>query len=410
MVPKTLLLTNHAPGRKSAGGVFLQNILETYPKSRICCFHTKPLPDNGQNPDLSWLPMEYGKAPTKYGLRRLGHRIGRYSRAIVERYFELVRIPRLVDKVVKFGKTHQVDLVLATLDSMATVRLAKPVAESLGVPLVVIVWDPPKYNLCMKYGLDDYSSARLLRTFYNTVRFAASCSVPSEAMKRCYEKEYGTECVVMVYGSRPNRSISDPVVRSDPEKLLVGFAGSIIADNVWDSFVSALAGQNWRISGREVVIRMHGARLNLNVNIPLQIEFRGWRSHSETIQSLSETDLVYLPYPLDDSYKEFVAFSFPSKMAAYMAAEVPVFYHGPKGSSASEFIEKFGVGVMCHSLDHGEIIESLESYMADQEAYQRARQGCKIAFEKELSTSVFRKRLIKFIGVREDELLPAVDM
>jgi len=406
MVPKTLLLTNHAPGRKSAGGVFIKEILELYPKKSICCFHTKPAPESEDYNELTWLPMEYGKAPTKYGLRRFGYKVCRYSRPIVEYYFEQVKIPRLVNKAVRFGRNQKVELVIATLDSIATVQIAKSVAVSLGIPLVVIVWDPPEYNLCEKYGLDNYSCTRLLKTFDDAVRFSTSCSVPSEGMKRSYENKYGTKCIVMVYGSKPEKVIGHTVFQSDPERFIVGFAGSIIANDVWDTFVSALADQNWKIAGREVVIRMQGAQLNISTNTPLQIEFRGWRSHSETIHSLSESDIAYLPYWFDESKKEFVTLSFPSKIAAYLAADLPVFYHGPRKSTASEFIQKHNIGVCCHSLDHTDIIETLESYLGDSEAYQRTREACNVTFEKELSASVFRERLSKFIGVRESELFP----
>lgn len=405
-LPKTLLLTNHAPGRKSAGGIFIQKILDLYPKLDICCFHTKPAPEDEDRHDLSWLPMKYGKAPTKYGLRRFGYKVCWYSRPIVEYYFEKFLIPRLVNKAVRFGRDQKIERVIATLDSIATVQIAKSVAVSLGIPLVVIVWDPPKYNLCKKYGLDDYSCNRLLKKFDETVRFSKSCSVPSEGMKRNYEKKYGTKCVVMVYGSKPKTTISHIDSRIHAEKYLVGFAGSIIAKNVWDAFVSSLADRDWKINGRDIAVRMHGASLNLNTKIPLQIEFRGWRSHRETIQSLSETDIAYLPYWFDESQEEFVTLSFPSKIAAYMAAEVPVFYHGPKESTASEFIQDHKVGVCCYSLSHSDIIESLENYLADTDSYQHAKEACKVTFEKNFSASVFRERFSEFIGVRESTFLP----
>jgi len=409
MIPKTLLLTNHAPGRKSAGGVFINEILELYPKKSVCCFHTKATPESGDYHELTWLPMEFGRAPTKYGLRRFGYKVWRYSRPIVEYYFAKVKIPRLVNKAVIFGRNQKVELVIATLDSIATIQLAKPVAVSLGVPLVVIVWDPPKYNLCNKYRLDNYSCTRLLRNFDDAVRFSSRCSVPSEGMKRSYENKYGTKCIVMVYGSKPEKAIGHAVFQPDPEKFLVGFAGSIIAKNVWDTFVAALADNDWKICGRDVVIRMHGASLNLIAKTPLQIEYRGWRSHREIIESLSECDISYLPYWFDDEKKEFVTLSFPSKMAAYMAAEIPIFYHGPQVSTPAEFIRKYGVGVRCHTLDHIEIIKILESYATDSKLNQLTREACKRTFENELSALVFRKRLSVFLDVREDELLPVVE-
>lgn len=416
-IPKTLLLSRHPPGAKTAGGVFLKNLCKFFPSSKICCFYTSLITEKSNNSEFSWMQMEHGEPPTKHGLRRFGKKIQIYTRPIIEYFHEKVVIPRLVAKAVRFGKKQQVELLLASLDSITMVRMARPVAERLGIPLVVVVWDPPKYNQCVKFSLDAYSCGRMLSTFDETLYFATCCAVSSEKMKREYKTKYGIECVVMVFGEKPNTNVN--VVNGDNSgRFLIGFAGSVIAEDVLHSFISALARRNWKIAGRDVVFRVHGAaKINLNTSIPLQIDIRGWRSHLETIQSLSECDLSYVPYPrslnslpnlksLDENtLDDFVTLSFPSKIAAYMAAETPIFYHGVGRSSAVDFIKKYEVGVCCDTFDPLEIVDVLENYLADHMNYQRAKQACKVAFEQEFSASVFRKRLSKLIGVRESELI-----
>jgi hypothetical protein len=259
-----------------------------------------------------------------------------------------------------------------------------------------------------QYQPDRWTFNRLLGTFANTVRSAVRCGVASEAMKHQFEQDWGTPCVVMVYGLRRPAATLPSRHSSRDDRLVIGFAGGFYADEEWNALLSALAAQDWRVAGRSVVVKILGSCFRQDSSIPLQIEYLGWRDSAETVHLLSQMDVGYLPYPFDARYRDMVQLSFPGKLATYVAARIPVLYHGPRESSPATFLERFPVGIGCHSLSHSDIIETLELLVMDAEFRRRARNACDQAFEQELNASVFRRRFAELIGVSEADLLPQV--
>lgn len=414
-VPRVLLLTNVAPGRVGVGRIFLRNLCLLYPHDRICCFHTDRLPDDERAPELDWLPLKFVPTPSEYGFRPFGkiwaqplnEAIAGRTRPVYERYLEHTKIPHVIEQAVRFGRAQGADIVWGPLHTPNVVRMVRNVADLLQLPLVTTVWDPPDTPHAMhQYGLDSGSLARILADFAETIRSSARCGVASDNMKHRYELDYGTPCVTMIYGPREQVK-TDPLnaARRD-DRLVIGYAGSLYAREEWEALLSALASRNWRVAGREVVIKVLSPMLQQRATQPLQIEFLGWRDTIEVVQLLSQMDVAYLPYWFASQYQESVQISFPNKLATYVAARVPILYHGPAKSSAMQFFERFPVGVGCHSLDQAEIVQSLERLVMDQESYRRARLACDDAFHQELSGSVFRRRFAELIGVDEDELLP----
>ena len=407
MVPRVLLLTGVAPGRVGVGSVFLRDLCMLYPRDRICCFHTTAQPEGEASRELDWLPIQFAPSPREHGINGFGQTAGRLIRPFLERCIELSRIRRLVSQATRFGKTHHVDLVWATLHTPTTHRLAKAVADSLHVPLVCTVWDPPANVLREVYRLDRYTLARLLATFERTVRFATRCGVASDNMRRRYEQDFGTQCITMIYGAPRDEEARSQAARPQDGPLIIGFAGGIYAREEWGAFLAALASRDWRVAGRDVVVRVLGVGLPPSAAWPVRMEFLGWRDRAETVRLLAQTDLAYLPYGFDDSRRQWVQLSFPGKLADYAAAGVPVLYHGPIDSSVMDFLQRFPMGCGCHSVNHDEIVATLERLVTDTEFYRRAKLACNEAYHEELSASVFRKRFAELIGVREDSLLSA---
>jgi len=404
MVPRVLLLTQKAPGRGKVGHIFLRELCMLYPHDRICCFHVNPIPEYEKSPELDWLPTKFVPAPPERGYTRLGRYVARLSRPVLERYVELIEIPSLLAQVVQFGKAHNVDLIWATLSSPTTLRLAKAVADSLRVPLVTTVWDPPAYKM-KQYHPDQYALSRLLQTFATTLKASVRSGVASEGMKRRYEQDYGTDCGVMIYAPERPAEVSLCPGTSKNKNVVIGLAGSIYAVEEWNAFLTALARRNWRIAGRDVIVRILSESLPKLTTKPQRIEFLGWRDPIDTVRLLAEADIAYLPYWFDSAYEEVVQLAFPNKLATYVAARVPVLYHGPRDSSPMAFFQRFPVGIGCHSLEPNEIVASLERLTTDAEFSLRARRACDEAYHQELNAVVFRRRFAELMGVQEDELL-----
>lgn len=404
MVPRILLITHVAPGRVNIGRTFLRELCVRYPHDRICCFYVNPLPEYEKSPELDWLPTKFVSAPSEHGYKQFGGRVARWSRPFYERYIELVEIPRLLTQMIQYGKAYSVDLVWATLSSPTVLRLAKSVADSLNLPLVTTVWDPPAFKMRQNH-LDPYTLSRLLQTFSITLKASVRSGVASEGMKHRYEQDYNTSCCVMIY--TPERPIEVPLYKNLLKKknIVIGLAGTIYAMEEWNAFLNALEHQNWRIAGREVTLRILSENLPKLTAKPQRVEFLGWRDPVDTFRFLTESDIAYLPYWFDSAYEDVVKLAFPNKLATYVAARLPVLYHGPIQSSPGQFLERFPVGIGCHSLEPDEIIKTLERLVTDSQLFQRAKSACDDAFDQELSPFIFRKRFAELVGIQTKDLL-----
>jgi hypothetical protein len=109
---------------------------------------------------------------------------------------------------------------------------------------------------------------------------------------------------------------------------------------------------------------------------------------------------------MDDDYREAVRLCFPSKFASYVAARVPIFYHGPKDSTIARFLDRYGVGLGCHSFEPDEILSSLHNILTDSDKQQEFRRSCDDAYREELGPHVFRHRFSKFVDIDENSLAP----
>jgi hypothetical protein len=109
--------------------------------------------------------------------------------------------------------------------------------------------------------------------------------------------------------------------------------------------------------------------------------------------------LAYLPYWLDRKYAEIVKMTFPNKLATYVAARVPVLYHGPQDSSPTRFLQRFPVGLNCGSLETTDLAAAIERLVSDPAFRSDAMRFCDQAYEQELSDAVFRQRFAEFVGI-----------
>lgn len=402
-VPRVLLLTGIAPGNVNVGRVYLRDLCRLYPQDRICCFETERCPERARAAELAAMARESVAAPPEHW-PPYEQTFDRVRAAAHGLYHRMVSIPRLIRRAVAFGKSQRVEMVWAALHGPTAVAMALPVARALDVPLVTTVWDPPRYVLA-QYRLDRFALGSLVKQAYDAIRSAVRCAVASEDMKRCYERDFRTECVVMIYGQPRPRGMALPPPPSERGRVAIGMAGAVYAQEEWATMLRALADSGWTLNGREAVVCAMAQKLDLTAPFPTNLHFLGWRNTEDMIRLLAQMDIAYVPYWFAEPYQEAVRLSFPGKLATYVAARLPVLYHGPRESSVSAFLERYPVGIGCHSTEGRDIFDSLERLAGDDELRTRARQACDAAYEEELNADVFRRRFAALIGVDEKELL-----
>lgn len=403
--PCTLLL-NHGPVEiRNAGEIFLRTLAAHYPKGRLCRFVLMP---SGSSWDsIEWLgfPISTVPAVRQSPRRRFGESVGQVTSFVASEYARRVHARTIIDRAVAFGRAHAVEQVWAVLNHPQVIYTARHVAARLGVPLVVLIWDPPE-RLADALGVDPFTRARILCEFDRTIMLSERVGVASEGMQEEYERKYGIQSCVLIQGMDRSwlRGPANDFV--DSERFIIGFAGSLYAFAEFDALISALALGGWRIEGREVTLRLLGNSIHLESAVGVRIEWLGWRSQLGAIEALSRADVCYVPYWFDEAYRTPARLCFPNKIATYLAAGRPLFVHAPRGTSPVRFAEKYGVGRCCHSLDPEIVLASLTEFATDRAAYVAMAGASATAIDAELSMSVFIERFAQLMGTNQAGLIP----
>jgi hypothetical protein len=284
------------------------------------------------------------------------------------------------------------------------VKIAKPVASALEVPLVGLVWDPPGYVLGTLFHFDKFSLRSLLGQFAETMRSAQACGVMSPAMQNEFRSKYGVQTTILRH-SISQRLWRTSVRRHDSDSLIIGFAGSTYTPSEWEALFAALNTIHWRFDGRSVRIRILASHFVFKSKCAAHVEYFGWRPIEEVIALLSEADILYLPYRFDSGFEEAAQMGFPTKLSTYLAAGVPVLYHGPQEASVTHFMREYPVGACCHSQDSMAILDALSAVLESQfqQQFSKVQQR---ALASEFSDEVFRRRFADLIGVDNRDFLP----
>lgn len=406
--PRLLVVSPVAPVPEGVGGVVLRDLCLMYPADRLA-FAILPGIGNGPWPDaLASAPRATLDAVPERGFNRWGRRVQNSTRALFDQYVEWRHLPRLVDQIAAFASRVRPDLVWVPLAGPTMINVAGLLPKRLGLPMVTTVWDAPDYFLPHYWSIRGAALIRLMYRFGDAVRASVRCAVASPEMKEAYEARYGTPCVPMIHGLAESEWVRPTGMRRREEPFVIGYAGSLYARREWEALMEALATRGWRVGGRPVVVRVLASGLDVRARGPARIEFLGWHSTTDAVAILSNCDVCYVPYWFDDAFRAGVQLSFPNKVSLYLAAGRPIFFHGPRESTPARFLERWPVGIACHSLDANEIVAALDDAASNAAFHAIAAEAIPLVLRKELGLDRFRQSFAEFLGVDDAVLAPAV--
>ena len=127
----------------------------------------------------------------------------------------------------------------------------------------------------------------------------------------------------------------------ESETLKIAFSGQSYSVNEIEMFLCFLRRQNYRIAGKRVELHVFGFN-NLPKN-DSHIINHGWIDSAKLVPKLGLCDVAFLPYPSNKEMLEVSLNSFPSKLATYISASLPVIYLGPPESSVMPFMDEIGI-------------------------------------------------------------------
>lgn len=393
---KVVLLTDVPPSRNFTAGIVLDQLCSFLPQGSLACFAVveKSL-DPIIPPELSWMPYQRRDKPRESWWRLPGH-LGALTSLVMETYTHQVDVARLAREAIAFGKDFGAEAVWCVLQGQTMIRLARPVAQGLGVPLLTQVWDPPGWWLRAR-KVDRFSSAGVLDEFGRALRASTRCGTASWAMAEAYQHDYGV-CTVPFLPSLDARLALEPGVRlrSDHE-IIIGMAGQLYADTEWNALLNALDVLGWKLCGRDVRVRLLGRWAGIGASGKMHVEFLGWRPQDETVSLMAEADILFCPYWFDPAFETEARLSFPSKLTTYLAAGRPVLFFGPPYASPARFLNEHEAGLCCTALDRDTLIAHLERLVTDTELYTRLANNGRQAFDQFFGLKALNRSFLEFI-------------
>ncbi len=393
------------------GEVFLRDICRQFPHDKLFCF--APIAPDYEvgiaSPDLSWIPMQVCNLPKERVIPPGSNAASAWMRSRKQMNQWKKECTPIIEAAVKYAAEVKAEVIWAVLSGPAIVYITSEVVRRTKLPVIPLVWDPFEYIL-MNRGYNPSTKQILLNEFEEVLKLSQSCGVASDGMKQSYELRFGIPCEALI-NSVPNsyRQIRDGRLQEDG-RLIVGFAGSIYAKDEMQALLAALTLLGWEVDGRAITLRILGNAMTLSAvaaGKKCRIEFLGFYPTKEAIEQLAQVDITYLPYWFDSKYAEAVRLCFPNKFSTYLASGCFTLYHGPQDSAPTRLIEKYPVGICCHSIEPQKIADAIKEFAVNNELRERAAAARKAVLEQELNQAVSLRRMAKLFKVEETAFMQA---
>lgn len=382
---RTVLLSASVPNGFGVGAHYLGDLLQTEMGRKVHTF-------NPVTPNLTidW-PNERYRRPYPGALGTLASiRHYRNNRGYIA--------TQIAQQVEDYCERNGINQIWAVLESPLLYRLVSLLSQNKHRQIVATLWDPPE-SVTREFGLDRRSRKSATNDFESALSRCSRLGVISEAMGDYYQKRYPDMQTTVMRLTPAAGSIASSAPPN--QEFVIGFAGSLYASKEFKSLLAALDLSNWRVGDRPVRVRIMGAKISYQTKSPACIEYLGYRKSDEVAEIMAAADCGYVPYWFDPAYELAVRLCFPSKLITCLASRTPIFFHGPKHSAPSKFIDDFGAGFACHSTDPKEILQRLED-LASADRKELTRQA-ELAIASEFNNENFHRRFHFLITGKSNE-------
>lgn len=397
---KTLLITDIPPCKNYTAGLVLDQLVRFLPKGSVSCFAVvnKDISDARLTPDLDWLKIHYVDKPLESSGTRVPGAFGEVYSFIYECYVAQCEIGKIIDHAVDFGREFGVEKIWCVLQGQTMVRIARPTAERLGVPIYVQIWDPFEWWL-RAHKVNRLTSSRLLEEFDNVMMSAKASFAASWVMADEFRNKYGIRAVDFMPSLPAEFAFSPECDLNSESELVIAMAGQLYAREEWDALLRALRQMSWRVGSRAIRIVLLGSHSGLVIPewASAHITKTGWLSQYEVVKTCNSADILYCPYWFNKEYEREARLSFPSKLTSYFASGRPVMFHGPEYASPSLFLSKYDAGYACHSLEEDKIVDCIQLIASDKNKYAEVSKNACLQFKEFMTEKTMKERLFEFL-------------
>lgn len=381
---RVVIVASSRPAESGIGSIFLRDFIAGHPNTH---FHTSTVP-----------PFLYPPTSISPALRRqwqgalalLGRKIPGFHAARVKA-FRALALRRYVMKIQDHLVRTRASRIWLTASSPELIAVGAALAKA-GYDIRTTVWDDPEYFLD-NLSIEKAEKAIILEEFTHLLRLSKNVSVISKAMNNRYKPILGKNSIILRHGSHIDASSGHHI--SDIVRII--FAGSMYSKAEWNALIATLDSAGWMIGRRKVEMYFIGHFPAHGATQSSKVRQLGSMSFADTMKTLSQMHIGYLPYWFAPKNELVARTSFPGKLSAYAAAGLAVFHHAPPYTEVADFLTEYPFGITCSSLDPNRIHEALSDLVeaCNDPALDLAR---RLAVTEELSATAMAPRFTDFLA------------
>jgi hypothetical protein len=307
------------------------------------------------------------------------------------------RLDGYLARVTRYIERKRPEAMLFVLNSHELILLAARLAPSTPIPLIAMVWDvPERFFLRPFRHLSQRHTRIVMRAFDEVMRAAKYVIGVSRGMEE-YLREHGaTQTLHVPPASAPpiDESELEEIQRTRSSSTIsIVFAGTMHSVREWNAFLRAVDAWNGRGHAPGITVDCLGYARPRNAERRRYVRDFGQLPPRDAFRVVARSHIAYLPFPMEPALSLDVRTSFPSKLATYVAAGIPVLYHGPAESTVGQFLEDYYVGKTCTTLAQDEIENTIRGLIMDPLFRAQYGQSRVSALRDEIGESVMLRKL-----------------
>jgi glycosyltransferase involved in cell wall biosynthesis len=389
---RVLFLTPAAFNKVSGGGITFSNLFAGWPLNAIATIHNDPVPVTG---DVCNHYYRLGEREIhRWGwLRHVP--LGKPSAAINDspapppsrgRVFSVLKrvktwvfgdgIPEtacLTPELEAWVATFRPTVLYTILGSNALMELAEQLRVRFRLPLVVHIMDDWVSVLYRGGLLSPWQRRKKERLFQHLLDVAAARFAICDDMAEAYRRRYGQPFLSFqnaIDVKRWQRYEKDPRIVNHPVR--VAYIGSILPFAQLDSLadccraIQALADEGFSIDMEIYSPAWLAGQYRTQLVVGSAITLHDTLSDDTTFfDTLHAVDILVLPVNFDQYTIEFIRYSMPTKVPAYLTVGTPILAYGPADVAQVSYAAAAGWGMTVTERDAGQLQQAFKRLASD---------------------------------------------
>lgn len=406
--PRALFVTPVAFNPYAGGGATFASLFQGWPKDRLATIHNDRVPSPDDTCETYFIlgsdELDFVFPFSALRRRREGAR--RPDTAKPAAASAAVTRPRWVDKAREFVLGDSIperarltprlekwiagfrpEVIYTILGSNGMMALIEEIRVRFDLPVVVHVMDDWASAAHRKGLFATIERPRMERQLAHFFKVATACLGISPAMCEAYAQRYRRPFIPFQYALDRERwgvvHKRDLRVAQPPELLYVG---SIFRNAQLDSLidctraVAALNDEGFPLRLRIATSAVNGARFGhlLALHPNTAVDTSG-ASDDAFFQGLADTDALLLPVNFDATSVDFIRYSMPTKVPAYLNSGTPVLAYGSPETAQMRYAQEGGWGLMVSERSADKLKSAIRRILADMDVRRRVSEAARAA-------------------------------